>query len=425
MKDYFYKIFSFNMEEFKLLFYATFFIFILFASYAMLRPIRDALGIHNSQEALKWLFLGTFILMIFSSFLAMYLSGAVKRRHYIDIIYYFFTINLILFFIALSLLDENSKGFTYFAYIFYIWVSVFNLFIISSAWSLLADLFSKDRSKRLFGIISAGASLGSIIGSLSVSLLSTFLSLHNFIFVCIFLLLLAIITKNLLIKESFSLLEDNQKEIFNLRFEKSIGSKNPFEAIFLIIKSKYLLAFVAFILLLTSVSTFLYMEQARIIKELFPTREARIAAFANIDLIVQSASFIMQCFFTAKIASLGLKWLLSLLGFIISLGFICLVFTHPAFLPFVIVMSIRRIGEYALVKPGREMLFVPLNASEKYKVKNFLDTVVYRGGDALSAQIEGFLAKISLTCVLLTGALISFVWGLLGVFLAKGYDKKA
>ncbi|WP_300899845.1 hypothetical protein [uncultured Helicobacter sp.] len=177
-------------------------------------------------------------------------------------------------------------------------------------------------------------------------------------------------------------------------------------------------------MLLTSVSTFLYMEQARIIKALFPTKEARMAAFANIDFIVQTLSFIIQIFFTAKIVEcLGLKWLLSMLGFVISIGFIILAFTHPAFLPFIIVMCIRRVGEYALVKPGREMLFVPLDSNAKYKVKNFLDTVVYRGGDALSAQIEGALVKISVSAVLLCGAIISFVWGLLGLFLAKKYDE--
>lgn len=206
------------------------------------------------------------------------------------------------------------------------------------------------------------------------------------------------------------------------RFDKSIGAKNPFIGFSLILKSRYLLALCAFILLLTSVSTFLYMEQARIIKELFPTREARVAAFANIDLIVQSSALFIQIFLTAKIAKFfTLNALLSTLGFVVGIGFIILAFTHPAFLPFIIVMCVRRVGEYALVKPGREMLFVPLSSDEKYKVKSFIDTVVYRGGDALSSQVESLFANISIMCVLLVGAFISFVWGALGVFLGKWY----
>ena len=165
------------------------------------------------------------------------------------------------------------------------------------------------------------------------------------------------------------------------------------------------------------------MEQARIIKELFPTREARTQAFANIDFIVQTLSFIIQIFFTAKIAELGLRWLLSLLGFVVGVGFVILSFTHPMFLPFVIVMSVRRVGEYALVKPGREMLFVPLDSDSKYKVKNFFDTVVYRGGDALGAQVESAVLKLGVGATLLVGALLSFIWGALGFYLGKRYEK--
>lgn len=299
----------------------------------------------------------------------------------------------------------------------------FNLFVISSAWSLLADVFSRDSSKRLFGIISAGASLGSIVGASMVSLLVTHIGNTNFIFVSIVFLLLALVIKWLLLQEAHNLAPN--KESFMQRFQKPIGSKNPFVGFSLIMHSKYLLAFLAFILLLTSVSTFLYVEQARIIKEIFLTREERTQAFANIDFIVQMASFIIQIFFTAKIVEfLGMKWLLSLLGFVVGVGFIILSFTHPMFLPFVIVMSLRRVGEYALVKPGREMLFVPLDSDSKYKVKNFFDTVVYRGGDAISSQLEGVLIKFGVGVSLLVGAGLSFIWGALGLYLAKGYENK-
>ena len=166
------------------------------------------------------------------------------------------------------------------------------------------------------------------------------------------------------------------------------------------------------------------MEQARIVREFFPTREARIAAFANIDLIVQTASLIIQIFLTAKIAKyFGIEWLLGSVGLAIAVGFVFLAMVHPAFWPLVIVMSLRRIGEYAFVKPGREMLFVPLGSDEKYKVKNFIDAVVYRAGDAVSAQAEALLAQISMAFVLLCGAAISALWSFLGLCLARQYRK--
>ncbi|MCD8212478.1 MAG: MFS transporter [Campylobacter sp.] len=380
---------------------------------------------HGGADELKWLFLGTFIATLLGSILAMTLSGAIRRKFYTDFIFIFFGLNLLGFYAAMSVLPAQSKGFLILARTFYIWVSVFNLFIISSAWSLLSDVFSTDQSKRMFGVISAGASVGGILGAGLVSFLKG-IETQNFIFVSLILLFIALAIKNLIVSESLNLLSDaDEKRKFKARFNEPIGSKNPFVGFELIVKSKFLTAFVGFILLLTSVSTFLYMEQARVVSELFPTRQARAAAFANIDLIVQTSSFIIQIFLTSKIAQiLGVKWLLSLLGFVICAGFVALSFTHPAFLPLVVVMSLRRIGEYALVKPAREMLFVPLDHESKYKVKNFLDTVVYRGGDALSAQVEAALAKAGIGVVLLGGAIISFAWGMLGAYLGKEYDRQ-
>ena len=140
---------------------------------------------------------------------------------------------------------------------------------------------------------------------------------------------------------------------------------------------------------------------------------------------MQSSALFIQVFLTAKIAKIfKLTALLGTLGFVVGVGFIVLAFLHPAFLPLVVVMSVRRVGEYALVKPGREMLYVPLSSDEKYKVKNFIDAVVYRGGDAISAQLESLLAGVGIMCVLLAGAFLSFVWGVLGVFLGRSYEKR-
>lgn len=422
MKATFYKLLSLKEGEFKLLILSSSFIFMLFGSYSILRPMRDALGLEGGKDELKWLFLATFIVCILASLCLMWLSGKIKRRFYADYVFIFFALNLIAFYVLMQSFEPHTQNFIWLARVFYVWISVFNLFAFSSAWSLIADVFSKEASNRLFGIIAAGASLGSIAGASSVGFLVAHLGVANLVFLSIALLLFAILLKNLILRE----LKTFETEESLSRFDRVIGSKNPFVGFKLIIASKYLLALCAFILLLTSVSTFLYMEQARIVRELFASREERIAAFANIDLIVQLSSLFIQIFLTAKIARFfGITSLLSSLGFIIALGFIVLAFTHPAFLPLVVVMSIRRVGEYALVKPGREMLFVPLSADSKYKVKNFLDTVVYRGGDALSAQLESVLASVGILCVLLVGAALSFIWGLLGVFLGRQYEREA
>lgn len=435
LKTSLYKLFSLKEGEFKLLILSFSFIFVLFSSYALLRPIRDALGLSGGDDELKWLFLGTFLATIASSLALMWLSTRIKRRFYIDFVLVFFGLNLLIFYAAMSLIEPQSSEFIWLCRIFYVWVSVFNLFVFSSAWSLLSDIFSKEASLRLFGIIAAGASLGSIAGSASVRYLVEHIGTSSFILASMILLCLALALKHAMISDIFThaqvahsrnpktpeIASQNPLE----RFDKTIGAKNPFVGFSLIAKSPYLLALCAFVLLLTAVSTFLYMEQMRIIKETFSSREERVAVFATIDLVVQSLSLFIQIFLTAKIAKFfSLSALLSALGFVVSIGFVVLCFTHPAFLPLAVVMSMRRVGEYALVKPGREMLFVPLSSDEKYKVKNFIDTVVYRGGDALSAQVESALFSLGISVVLLVGAGISFVWGILGVFLGRKYQQK-
>ena len=426
------RLFSLKEGELKLLALSFGFIFVLFSSYSLLRPIRDALGLSGGDDELKWLFLGTFLACIASSLALMWLSTRIKRRFYIDFVLVFFGLNLLIFYAAMSLIEPQSSEFIWLCRIFYVWVSVFNLFVFSSAWSLLSDIFSKEASLRLFGIIAAGASLGSIAGSASVRYLVEHIGTSSFILASMILLCLALALKHAMISDIFKHTQvahsrnpqatpQNPLE----RFDKTIGAKNPFVGFSLIAKSPYLLALCAFVLLLTAVSTFLYMKQMRIIKETFSSREERVAVFATIDLVVQSLSLFIQIFLTAKIAKFfSLSALLSTLGFVISIGFVVLCFTHPAFLPLAVVMSMRRVGEYALVKPGREMLFVPLSSDAKYKVKNFIDTVVYRGGDALSAQIESALFSLGISVVLLVGAGISFVWGILGVFLGRKYQQK-
>ena len=409
-----------NRDDWKLVLGSAFFIFSLFASYSILRPIRDALGLQGGSSNLKTLFLIGFIATLLCSLLAISLSGKVSKKNYIRSIFLFFTVNLLLFYIAIKLIPAETTAFLWLSRVFYIWVGVFNLFVLSSAWSLIADLFTKEGSKKAFGIIAAGVSLGGVFGSSLVAWFK-FADIANFIFISMTLLLFAMIIQLYLMKESIKIFPELPANRFNL----SLQSKNPFVGIKLIIKSKYLLYLVVFIFLLTSVSTFLYMEQARVMEVYYPKslagyRELRSAMFAKVDFIVQFFSLISQVFFTSYIVKkFGLKWLLSIVGFTIGFGFLILSFTHPLFLPVIIVMIVRRVGEYALVKPGREMLFVALKPEEKYQAKNFMDTVVYRGGDVISSQIEGFLRTINPTVSLIFAAFVAFAWGAVGYILGR------
>lgn len=212
LSSFFYRILNLKNDEVKLLFGSFFFMFVIFASYAILRPIRDVAGLYNDKEILKWLFLATFIVVIIFSILSMWLSGFVARKKYIDSIFIFSSACLLVFFLALWWIPRESayKESAYFIWlmrVFYVWVSVFIMFVLSSAWSLLVDVFSKERSQRLFGIITAGVSLGGIAGSNIVLFLSKFLQLQDFILISMALLFVAIWLKSFIINSAYELLE--------------------------------------------------------------------------------------------------------------------------------------------------------------------------------------------------------------------------
>lgn len=394
------------------------FIFFVFTSYSMLRPVRDALGAVSGE--LKNLFLYTFIASIIASFIAMYLSSKIKKKYYITIIYGFFISNLVIFFIVFYFFKDFKDVISIAAQVFFVWTSVFNIFALSSAWSVLSDVFNKQSSKKLFSIIAAGASAGGILGALVVGAL---VSLVSFSYMFLFSTALLFIAT---ILQVFILLEVIKNLGSSSSFESPIKAKSLaiIEGVSLIFKSKYLLLITLFILLITSVSTFLYMEQARIVNLYFTSTEDKTRVFAIIDLAVQISSLVIQVFFTGAILKrFGMKFLLSFLPIVVGILFIILSFTHPLLIPFIIAMVIRRVGEYALIKPGREMSFVPLSDAEKYKAKNFLDTVVYRGGDALSAQVEHLVLMQGVTYALLFGGFLSFLWGFVGFKIAKTYEK--
>ena len=202
---------------------------------------------------------------------------------------------------------------------------------------------------------------------------------------------------------------------------------NPFSGLTRVLRSPYLLGVSAFVILLATVSTFLYFEQARLVAELFPERDTQVRVFGIIDFVVQAGALGSQLFITGRVAQrLGIRVLLTGVPALMALGFLGLALA-PTFAVLAALMIVRRIGEYAFVPPGREMLFAPLDAETKYKAKNFIDTVVYRGGDALSGWAKSLLDTLGqgVALVALVGAACAALWGLLGWYLGSRADRAA
>ena len=396
--------------------------FCLFAGYFMLRPIREAMGITGGVSNLQWLFSATFVVMLLAVPLFAWLNSKVPRIQFIDWVYGFFCLNLLAF-VLLFRLDHDS---VWLARVFYVWISVYNLFVVSVAWSLMADVFDAAQARRLFAFIAAGASVGGLCGPLLSTLLVGYVGESGLMLMAAVLLGVAISLKRYLMgwREGRGAGRPGAQASESPR--RPVAG-NPFSGLTRLLRSRYLLGIGAFILLLTSVSTFLYFEQARLVAALFPDRAEQVRVFGVIDFVVQAGALSAQLFITGRLAQrLGVRVLLALVPALVSLGFIGLALA-PTFAMLAGLMIVRRIGEYAFVRPGREMLFAPLDAESKYKVKNFIDTVVYRGGDALSGWAKAGLDMLGqgTWLVAVVGAFCAALWGLLGWYLGGRADAQA
>jgi AAA family ATP:ADP antiporter len=392
--------------------------FLLFASYFMLRPVRETFGIAGGVDNLQWLYLGTFLATLVVVPIYGTLAKRMQRRRLLPATYIFSAIVMAGF--ALGLMADPDNVWT--ARAFYIWLSVFNLFVISIAWSLMVDVFNADQGHRLFGQIAAGGSLGGLTGPLLSGLLVEPLGHAGLLLLSTGLLLSTLLAARYVLgwRDRYGSPHDPDNHPA-ARMGGSIWA-----GLTLIAKSPYLLGISFFVILLTATSTFLYFEQARVVEATFPDRAAQTQVFSAIDFTVQSLTIFIQIFITGRLTRwLGVTVLLAAVPVTMMFGFglLAVAATFPVL---AFVMIVRRVGEYALVRPGREMLFTNVDAETKYKAKNTIDTFVYRGGDVIAAWANvGIVAIGSSAVAAVAGMFVAGAWGAVGWLLGRRHDSSS
>ncbi|MBN2701663.1 MAG: MFS transporter [Methylothermaceae bacterium] len=385
-----------NVEpvEIQALAWSFLYFFSLLCAYYILRPMRDEMGIAGGVENLQWLFTGTFAVMLAAVPLFGWLSARFPRRRFLPVVYYFFIVNLLAFFVLFRLDFTHA----YLARAFFIWVSVFNVFVVSVFWSFMTDLFSDEQARRLFGFIAAGGTAGALTGPALTAGLAVPLGPANLLPISAAFLGLAVVAIHRLIAwhEGPSVAGIPAAHLQSTARQDPPLGGGIFAGIILVLRSPYLLGIGVLMLLFTTLSTFLYFQQAQIIRDSFSDSGVRTAVFAAIDGAVNALTLLTQTFLTARLVRwLGLAWTLVLIPLFLAAGFVALGMA-PVLAVLVGVQVFRRAGNYAIMRPAREMLYVVLGREEKYKAKNFNDTVVYRGGDAVSAWFYAGLRDMGL-----------------------------
>ena len=404
-------------EEVLPLCWSFLYFFCLLCGYYILRPVRDEMAIEGGVQNLPWMMTGTFVTLLLVTPLFGSLSARVPRVRLLLTVYAFFGVHLLAFFLLMA----NHLAPQWVARVFFVWLSVFNLFVVSVFWSFMADLFTPVQGSRLFSVIAAGGSTGAVVGPLVTTALTYVLPIP----------FLMVISAGFLGACGFCIRQldrwSRQQPAHHQlsRTGAAIGG-TMWAGVRLAFSSPYLLGICGYLFFLTTTATFLYLEQTKLIGEQVPSPQGRTRLFAVMDFAVNVMTFLTQFFMTGQmIGRFGLASALMLLpaASVVGFGVIGLM---PFLVVFVLFTIIRRVGEYAIAKPAREVLFTVLGREEKYKAKNFIDTAVSRGGDAMTSWMVSGVKSVGTTATHIAWVLvpIACLWAWLGWFLARQEELK-
>lgn len=404
-------------EEAPAVIWSMLYVIALFLAYYVLRPIRDELGVAGGVDNLPWLFSGTLLAMLVATPLFALVVRNLPRRHFIALSYRFFAANLVVF--ALLLHFSGPQWQTWVGRAFFIWVSVFNLFVVSVFWSFMVDIFDSEQGKRLFGLLAAGATMGGLLGSAITSSLIAHLDHAWLIVITIVFLEVAVLASRRLSYIAPAFKHRTRRD----NSDQPVGG-GIFAGMAHTLRSPYLAGLALFILLYSVTSTFLYFQQASIAQASFPDRATRTEFFANIDLIVNAITLVFQLLITGRmIASVGIVATLCVLPLVSLLGFAALA-VSPSVTVVVVAQVARRVVNFALARPAREILFTSSTREDRYKAKNFIDTVVYRGGDQLASWSYAGLMWLGMTLaqIPMIAVPLSAVWLGLSLWLGRTHQ---
>ncbi len=393
------------------------FVVVLMSAYYILRPVRDAMASDWSDAEVSWLW--TLNFFISTGVVALY-GAAVSRFRFkllVPATYGIFAASFVSFYV----LGSFSADRTLIDKSFYVWVSVFSLFHISVFWSFMSELFSKEQSGRLFGVIAAGASVGGLVGPSIPAFFSASLGTDNLMLIASVMLLLTIpIIFHL---QALKLTAPGDHVLPKTTTPKAIGG-NPLAGFKAFFSNPYLLCIGLFIFLYTGISSFVYFELKNLLSEL--TRPERTAIWAQMDLAVNILSISTGLLVTGRIVSrFGMPVTIALVPVLICIGL--LVLAISPFLGAVVVLQIvRRAGNYAVTRPAREMLFTRVDRETRFKAKPVIDVVAYRGGDMLMAWLFTGLTQglgLGLAAVAVVGAGIAALWSVVGIYLGRWFER--
>ena len=407
---------------------AGLFFFCLLTALMMLRPARDALGMERGIESIRWLFVGTALATLLVNPVFGWLVSRFRRLQFIGATYGFFALSLVGFW-ALLVFAPGAVG-ARSGQVFYVWFSVFNLFVTMVFWALLADRFGSEQGKRLFALIAVGGTLGAIFGPWLASALAEPLGTPALLLVAAGFLLLGTALAWLLLRMRGDRDEASRHAASPVpaRHDEDprIGG-SAWAGLRAVFASPYLMGIAGYVLTMTVVATFIYFTRLQMVAAAESGLDARTGLFADIDMWTQLTVLLLQLTLTGHvIRRFGLAFALALLPIANALGFIGLAI-FGSFAALILLEAVNRAVQRGMTRPAREALFTVIGREDKYKAKAFIDTFIYRSGDVVGAQIEGVLGRLGMALGGLVGVVVplALAWAALGIWLGRAQHRRA
>ena len=400
---------------------AGLFFFCVLSALMVVRPAREALGMQRGIDAIRWLFMATLLVTLLVNPIFGLLVSRFRRMVFIAATYLFFSLGLLCFYGLLTFAPARIGLVS--GQVFYVWFSVFNLFATMLFWALMTDRFSKDQSQRLFAAISLGGTLGAMFGPWLASMLARPFGTPLLLLIAAGFLICAVLSAWWLTSLKIARAEADQG--MNDPQHTFIGG-SAWEGFTAVIRSPYLLGISAYVLILAVVATLLYFTRLQMVAALALDTDTRTEAFARIDLYTQTATFVLQAFLTSHlIKRFGIAVTLALLPITVAFGFIGLALLGSLAALIAFEASFRAV-QRGIMRPARETLFTTVPRSERYKAKAFIDTFIYRTGDALGSQTEGLLGRLGMGLAGLAwfAVPLAVIWMSLGLWLGYAQAKR-
>jgi AAA family ATP:ADP antiporter len=416
------KVLGLEQHEYVAVVWSFAYFFCVLASYYILRPVREAMAVGSGPDTIPYLFIGTFIAMLVATPIFGWVASRFPRRVFLPWVYLFFVSNIVIFWVVFSQAVNADQEYVWLGRAFFVWLSVFNLFVVSVFWSFMADIYTREQGRRLFGVIAAGGSIGALIGGAATSALVVPIGFQNLMPISATLLLLAVLCISQLRK--WVILEHENEITETVESEKPLGG-NPLAGITHLLSSKYFAGIAVSSVIASLLGTALYMFAADLVEQAIPNANEQTQFFSNMNVATNALSLIGQMFIVKHVVSrFGIGVSLSLLPIISVVGFAVLAFDPVLGVVAVLTVARRALG-FGFSKPTTDMLYSVVTPEEKYKTKNFIDTAIYRGGDVIGTWAIKLMSALGIAGISVVMLPFAVIWAIVALWLGHDYRRRA